>query len=166
MIATALANEPDLLIADEPTTALDVTIQAQILELLKDLQTRFGMAMLLITHDLAIVRKMADRVCVMTEGEIVEQGPTRDIFDRPRHAYTSKLLAAQPEGRPLTARADAPEIMRAEEVRAWFPISAGALRRTLRNVKDVDGSRHSIRAGHTIGVLGQYGSGTNTPGPT
>src|SRR5690606_13963434 len=131
MIATALANEPDLLIADEPTTALDVTIQAQILELLKELQRRFGMALLLITHDLAIVRKMADRVCVMTEGQIVEQGPARDIFGRPQHAYTRKLLAAQPKGKPLAARPDAPEIMRADDVRVWFPVKAGVLRRTV-----------------------------------
>jgi len=164
MIATALANEPDLLIADEPTTALDVTIQAQILELLKDLQKRFGMAMLLITHDLAIVRKMADRVCVMTAGEIVEQGPTRPLFEAPTHPYTRKLLAAQPKGKPLQARPDAPEIMRAEDVRVWFPIKAGVLRRTVGHVKAVDGISTSIRAGHTVGVVGESGSGKTTLG--
>jgi microcin C transport system ATP-binding protein len=131
MIAMALANEPDLLIADEPTTALDVTIQAQILKLLKDLQAEFGMALLLITHDLGIVRKMADTVCVMTEGEIVEQAPTEDIFERPRHAYTQKLLAAQPKGDPVKAEPDAPVIMAGDDIKVHFPIKKGLLKRTV-----------------------------------
>jgi len=164
MIAMALANEPDLLIADEPTTALDVTIQAQILHLLKDLQQRFGMAMLLITHDLGIVRKMADRVCVMTEGLIVETGETRQIFEAPKHDYTRKLLAAEPRPRPPAPKADAPEVMRAEDVRVWFPIKAGVLRRTVDHVKAVDGISTTIRAGHTVGVVGESGSGKTTLG--
>ena len=164
MIAMALANEPDLLIADEPTTALDVTIQAQILKLLKDLQRRFRMAMLLITHDLGIVRKMADRVCVMTEGRIVEQGPTRQIFERPQHPYTQKLLAAEPKGRPHRGAAGAPEIMRGEDVRVWFPIKTGVLRRTTGWIKAVDGISTTIRAGHTVGVVGESGSGKTTLG--
>ena len=164
MIAMALANEPDLLIADEPTTALDVTIQAQILKLLKQLQQRFGMAMLLITHDLGIVRKMADRVCVMTEGRIVEQGATRQIFERPQHPYTQKLLAAEPKGRPHRGAAGAPEIMRGEDVRVWFPIKTGVLRRTTGWIKAVDGISTTIRAGHTVGVVGESGSGKTTLG--
>jgi len=164
MIAMALANEPDLLIADEPTTALDVTIQAQILALLKDLQTRFKMAMLLITHDLGIVRKMADRICVMTQGEIVEQARTEAIFQRPQHAYTKKLLSAQPSPRTAFAPADAPEIARAENLRVWFPIRRGVLRRTVGHVKAVDGVSTRIRAGHTVGVVGESGSGKTTLG--
>jgi microcin C transport system ATP-binding protein len=164
MIAMALANEPDLLIADEPTTALDVTIQAQILKLLKELQQRFGMAMLLITHDLGIVRKMADRVCVMTGGEIVEQGPTRAVFEQPGHAYTRKLLAAEPKGAPHRAAADAPEIVRAEDVKVWFPIKTGVLRRTTGWIKAVDGISTRVRAGHTVGVVGESGSGKTTLG--
>jgi microcin C transport system ATP-binding protein len=164
MIAMALANEPDLLIADEPTTALDVTIQAQILTLIKGLQARFGMALLLITHDLTIVRKMADRVCIMTQGEIVEAGPTADIFERPRHAYTQRLLAAQPRGGPLVAAADAPVIMAAQDVKVWFPIKRGFLRRTVDHIKAVDGISVAVREGHTVGVVGESGSGKTTLG--
>ena len=164
MIAMALANEPDLLIADEPTTALDVTIQAQILALLKDLKKRFGMAMLLITHDLAIVRKMADRVCVMTQGEIVEQAASEDIFRRPQHPYTRKLLAAQPSPRIARSREDSAEVARADDLRVWFPIRAGVLRRTVGHVKAVDGVSVRIRAGHTVGVVGESGSGKTTLG--
>ena len=164
MIAMALANEPDLLIADEPTTALDVTIQAQILVLLKDLQRRFGMALLLITHDLAIVRKMADRICVMTEGEIVEQARTEDIFQRPQHPYTRKLLAAQPSPQPGRSSQDAPELARADDLRVWFPIRAGVLRRTVGHVKAVDGVSVRIQAGRTVGVVGESGSGKTTLG--
>jgi microcin C transport system ATP-binding protein len=164
MIAMALANEPDLLIADEPTTALDVTIQAQILALLKELQAKFGMALLLITHDLTIVRKMADRVCIMTQGEIVEAGPTAEVFDRPHHPYTRRLLAAQPKGAPLTAPADAPVIMHGENVKVWFPIKAGFLRRTVDYVKAVDGVSVTVREGHTVGVVGESGSGKTTLG--
>ena len=164
MIAMALANEPDLLIADEPTTALDVTIQAQILELLKDLQRRFGMALLLITHDLGVVRKMADRVCVMNQGEIVEQAPVADIFARPQHPYTQKLLAAEPKGNPLTPPADAPEIMAADDLKVWFPIKKGLLRRTVDHVRAVDGVSVNVRKGHTVGVVGESGSGKTTLG--
>ena len=164
MIAMALANEPDLLIADEPTTALDVTIQAQILELLKDLQSRFGMALLLITPDLGVVRKMADRVCVMNQGEIVEQADVADIFIRPQHPYTQKLLAAEPKGNPLTPPADAPEIMAADNLKVWFPIKKGLLRRTVDHVRAVDGVSVNVRQGHTVGVVGESGSGKTTLG--
>jgi len=164
MIAMALANEPDLLIADEPTTALDVTIQAQILALLRDLKARFGMAVLLITHDLGIVRKMADRVCVMTGGEIVEAGPAHDIFARPRHDYTRRLLAAEPKGRPNPAPAAAPVVMEGSGVKVWFPIKSGFLRRTTGWVKAVDGVDITVRELHTVGVVGESGSGKTTLG--
>jgi microcin C transport system ATP-binding protein len=164
MIAMALANEPDLLIADEPTTALDVTIQAQILRLLKDLQQRLGMALLLITHDLGIVRKMADRVCVMTQGEIVEAGAVAEIFDHPRHAYTQRLLAAEPKGRPPARTGTPPEIVAADGLKVWFPIKRGLLRRTVDNVKAVDGISLSLRQGRTLGVVGESGSGKSTLG--
>jgi microcin C transport system ATP-binding protein len=162
MIAMALANEPDLLIADEPTTALDVTIQAQILDLLRDLQARFGMALLLITHDLGIVRSMAARVAVMTSGEIVEQGETAAIFQRPRHPYTKRLLAAEPKGRPAPADPAAPVVLEAADVKVWFPIKRGLLRRTAGYVKAVDGVSLSLRAGHTVGVVGESGCGKTT----
>jgi microcin C transport system ATP-binding protein len=164
MIAMALANDPDLLIADEPTTALDVTIQAQILKLLKELQARLGMALLLITHDLGIVRKMASRVCVMTKGEIVEQGPVAQIFERPQHAYTRHLLAAEPKGRPVAAAADAPQIMTGSDIKVWFPIKAGVLRQVVDHVKAVDGISLNVREGHTVGVVGESGSGKTTLG--
>ncbi|MCW2249104.1 microcin C transport system ATP-binding protein [Azospirillum fermentarium] len=164
MIAMALANEPDLLIADEPTTALDVTIQAQILELLKDLQKRFGMALLLITHDLGVVRKMAARVCVMNQGEIVEQGAVAEVFAAPQHPYTQKLLAAEPRGSALTPAGDAPEVMAASDIKVHFPIKKGVLRRTAGYVKAVDGVSLSVRAGHTVGVVGESGSGKTTLG--
>ena len=164
MIAMALANEPDLLIADEPTTALDVTIQAQILKLLKELQQKFGMAMLLITHDLNIVRKMADRICVMTNGEIVEDGPTEDIFQRPQHVYTQKLLAAEPKGEPHVASAGAPVVMRGQDIKVHFPIKKGVLKRTVDHVRAVDGVSLTVREGHTVGVVGESGSGKTTLG--
>ncbi|HEX2198978.1 MAG TPA: ABC transporter ATP-binding protein [Burkholderiales bacterium] len=164
MIAMALANEPDLLIADEPTTALDVTIQAQILALLKDLQARFNMALLLITHDLAIVRKMAGRICVMTQGEIVEQAAARDIFERPQHAYTKKLLAAQPKPKQENTAKETTEIARADDLKVWFPIKAGVLRRTVGHIKAVDGISVRIEAGRTVGVVGESGSGKTTLG--
>ncbi|MBK8176478.1 MAG: ABC transporter ATP-binding protein [Rhodospirillales bacterium] len=164
MIAIALANEPDLLIADEPTTALDVTIQAQILALLKDLQARMRMALLLITHDLGIVRLMAERVCVMSEGLIVEQGRVADIFAAPQHPYTRRLLASEPKGRPQPGPADAPELMRVGNAKVWFPIRRGFLRRTVGHVKAVDGVSLSVRAGHTLGVVGESGSGKSTLG--
>jgi microcin C transport system ATP-binding protein len=164
MIAMALANEPDLLIADEPTTALDVTIQAQILDLLKDLQARMRMALLLITHDLGIVRKMAERVCVMTSGEIVEQGRVADVFAAPKHVYTRRLLAAEPKGRPEPGPADAEEVLRATNAKVWFPIKRGVLKRTVGHVKAVDGISLRLRAGHTLGVVGESGSGKSTLG--
>jgi microcin C transport system ATP-binding protein len=164
MIAMAIANEPDILIADEPTTALDVTIQAHILQLLKDLRDRFGLALLLITHDLTIVRKMADEVAIMTAGEIVETGPTAETFARPRHPYTRRLLAAEPKG--CAARADpaAPEMINAEEVRVWFPIRRGVLRRIKGHLKAVDGVSLAVRGGTTLGVVGESGSGKTTLG--
>ena len=164
MIAMALANDPDLLIADEPTTALDVTVQAQILELLKQLQAERGMAMLFITHDLGIVRRIADRVCVMYRGKIVEEGPTRAIFDAPRHDYTKHLLAAEPKGRPPAANVNAPVVMEAENLKVWFPIRTGLLRRVTGHVKAVDGIDITIRAGQTVGVVGESGSGKTTLG--
>ncbi|MFL4989095.1 MAG: ABC transporter ATP-binding protein, partial [Microvirga sp.] len=164
MIAMALANEPDLLIADEPTTALDVTVQAQILKLLKDLQARLGMAMLFITHDLGIVRKIADRVCVMTQGKIVEQGPVAEVFERPRHAYTQRLLAAEPKGRPEPVPSSAPIIVDAGPIRVWFPIRRGFLKRTVGYVKAVDDVSIAVREGETVGVVGESGSGKTTLG--
>ena len=164
MIAMALANEPDLLIADEPTTALDVTIQAQILKLLKSLQARYGMALLFITHDLGIVRKMADRVCVMTQGRIVEQGPVAEVFDRPQHSYTQHLLSAEPKGRPAATDPAAPEILRLDDLKVHFPIRRGVMRRTVGHVKAVDGVSLALREGHTIGLVGESGSGKTTLG--
>ncbi|MBV9523509.1 MAG: ABC transporter ATP-binding protein, partial [Alphaproteobacteria bacterium] len=164
MIAMALANEPDLLIADEPTTALDVTIQAQILELLQDLQARLGMALLLITHDLGIVRKMADRVCVMTAGAIVEAGPVETVFANPRHPYTRRLLAAEPKGRPAPVEPPPPILLTGSRIRVWFPIKAGVLRRTVGHVRAVDGVDLAIREGQTVGIVGESGSGKTTLG--
>ncbi len=164
MIAMALANQPEMLIADEPTTALDVTIQAQILKLLKELQNRLGMAILLITHDLSIVRKVADRVCVMTQGQIVEQGPTAALFANPQHDYTRRLLSAEPKGEPLHAAADAPTVLEGRDVKVHFPIKAGVLKRTVDHVKAVDGVDVRVREGHTVGVVGESGSGKTTLG--
>jgi len=164
MIAMALANEPDLLIADEPTTALDVTVQAQILALLKELQRESGMAILFITHDLGIVRKLADRVCVMRHGKIVEQGPVADIFERPQHPYTIELMAAEPKPMARTLRDDAKTVMQADDLKVWFPVKRGLLRRTVGHVKAVDGISVSVREGHTLGIVGESGSGKTTLG--
>jgi microcin C transport system ATP-binding protein len=164
MIAMALANEPDLLIADEPTTALDVTIQAQILDLLLQLKDEFNMAMLLITHDLGIVRKMADRVYVMNNGEIVERGATADIFAVPQHPYTKHLLASEPKGSPPAANAKAPVILAAKDLRVWFPIRRGFLRSVVGHIKAVDGIDLEVKEGQTLGVVGESGSGKTTLG--
>ena len=164
MIAMALANEPDLLIADEPTTALDVTIQAQILALIRDLQKRLGMAVLFITHDLTLVRRLADRVCVMTRGEIVEQGPVARIFAEPRHPYTRHLLASEPKGDPPRADAGAPVVVETRDLKVHFPIQRGFLRRTVGYVKAVDGVTVTVREGQTVGVVGESGSGKTTLG--
>ncbi|MGS1095204.1 ABC transporter ATP-binding protein [Aquamicrobium terrae] len=164
MIAMALANEPELLIADEPTTALDVTVQAQILELLDTLKTKNGMSMLFITHDLGIVRKIADRVCVMTKGKVVETGVTKDIFANPQHDYTRHLLAAEPKGRPPAADPQARPVMHGEAVKVWFPIKQGFFRKTVDHVKAVDGIDITVREGQTLGIVGESGSGKTTLG--
>ena len=162
MIAMALANDPDLLIADEPTTALDVTVQAQILELLADLKARLGMSMLFITHDLGIVRKIADRVCVMQSGEIVEQGPTKQIFDAPQHPYTQMLLSAESTGTPDPVPDSAVEVAATENLKIWFPIQKGFLKRTVGYVKAVNDASINVREGETVGIVGESGSGKTT----
>jgi len=164
MIAMALANEPDLLIADEPTTALDVTVQAQILKLLKDTQTRLGMSMLFITHDLGIVRKLADRVCVMNTGKIVEHGPVERVFTAPEHPYTRALLAAEPKPDPAQPHPEAPVVISTDNLKVWFPIKRGVLRKVVGHIKAVDGISIEIRKGETLGVVGESGSGKTTLG--
>jgi len=164
MIAMALANEPKLLIADEPTTALDVTIQAQILELLDDLKAKFEMSILFITHDLGIVRKMADRVAVMQRGEIVELRETEELFASPSHSYTKQLLDAEPSGAALAPVRDAPKIVRADDLKVYFPIKAGLMRRVVDHVRAVDGITVEVREGQTVGVVGESGSGKTTLG--
>ena len=162
MIAMALANGPELLIADEPTTALDVTIQAQILDLLADLKRREGLSLLFITHDLNIVRRIADRVCVMQGGEIVEQGPAAQVFAKPAHPYTQKLLAAEQKGVPDKVLSGAPEVVQTCNLRVWFPIQRGLMRKTVGHVKAVNDATLTVRAGETLGVVGESGSGKTT----
>ena len=164
MIAMALANEPDLLIADEPTTALDVTVQAQILALLAEIRARTGMSMLFITHDLGIVRRIADRVCVMNDGRIVEHGPVEQVFTAPKHAYTRALLAAEPKPDPAPPQPRAEVVVKTDGLKVWFPIKRGVLRRTVGHVKAVDGVSLAIRKGETLGVVGESGSGKTTLG--
>jgi len=164
MIAMALANEPDLLIADEPTTALDVTVQAQIITLLKDIQQRLGMSLLFITHDLGIVRKIAQRVCVMKEGRIVEQGEVERVFTAPAHPYTRALLAAEPKPDPAPPQPAAPLVLEATDLKVWFPIRRGVLRKTVGHIKAVDGVSVALRKGETLGVVGESGSGKTTLG--
>jgi microcin C transport system ATP-binding protein len=164
MIAMALANRPKLLIADEPTTALDVTVQAQILKLLDELKREEGMSMLFITHDLGIVRRIADRVCVMTDGKIVETGRTEEIFANPQHDYTKHLLAAEPKGEPIPLNDNAATVLTGDDVKVWFPIRKGLLRKTVDNVKAVDGVDVTVRAGQTLGIVGESGSGKTTLG--
>ncbi len=164
MIAMALANNPDLLIADEPTTALDVTVQAQILKLLKELQAEFGMAMLLITHDLGIVRKMADNVVVMQRGKAVESGDAKEVFANPQHAYTKMLITAEPKGAPPPSDPSAPTVLETKGLKVWFPIKRGFFRKTVGHIKAVDGVDAIVRSGQTLGVVGESGSGKTTLG--
>lgn len=164
MIAMALANEPELLIADEPTTALDVTVQLKVLELLKTLQQKLGMALLLISHDLNLVRRIAHRVCVMYQGYVVEENECAALFTDPRHEYTQRLIAADPTGDPVTVDEQAPVILRAEELRVWFPIRKGVMRRTVDHVKAVTDASFTLKAGHTLGIVGESGSGKTTLG--
>ena len=164
MIAMALANEPDLLIADEPTTALDVTVQAQIIALLKDIQARLACRCLFITHDLGIVRKIAQRVCVMKDGKIVEQGPVERVFTAPEHPYTQALLAAEPRPDPAPPQPDAPVILEATDLKVWFPITRGLMRKIVGHVKAGDGVSVELRKGETLGVVGESGSGKSTLG--
>jgi microcin C transport system ATP-binding protein len=164
MIAMALANEPDLLIADEPTTALDVTVQAQILALLADIRKRLGMSLLFITHDLGIVRRIADVVCVMNGGKIVEQGPVEQVFTAPKHPYTRALLAAEPKPDPAPPRPESPVVMSADNLKVWFPVKRGLLRQTVGHIKAVDGVSLKVRQGETLGVVGESGSGKTTLG--
>jgi microcin C transport system ATP-binding protein len=162
MIAMALANKPDLLIADEPTTALDVTVQAQIIALLERLQQTYGMAILFITHDLGLVRRFADHVCVMQKGKIVEKGTVATVFNAPQHPYTQSLLSAEPKGAPLEDDPQAPVVVSTDNLRVWFPIKRGFMRRTVDHVKAVDGVSLKIREGSTVGVVGESGSGKTT----
>jgi microcin C transport system ATP-binding protein len=164
MIAMALANKPDLLIADEPTTALDVTIQAQILALLKDLQARLHMAVLLITHDLSVVAKVSDRVAVMTQGKIVEQGDIDAVMNNPTHDYTRHLIEAEPKGEPVPYDSAAETIVEINDLKVHFPVTRGILRRTVDHIKAVDGITASVHRGQTIGVVGESGSGKTTLG--
>src|SRR5260370_29867097 len=164
MSAMALANEPDLLIADEGTTALDVTVQAQILTLLAEIRARLGMSLLFITHDLGIVRRIADVVCVMNGGKIVEQGPVEEVFTAPKHPYTRDLLPAEPKPDPAPPRPESAVGISADSLQVWFPVKRGLLRSTVGHIKAVDGVTLSVRKGETLGVFGESGSGRATSG--
>lgn len=164
MIAMALINEPELLIADEPTTALDVSVQAQILDLLKDLQQELGMAMLFITHDLSIVRKIADRVAVMKDGELVEEGECASLFTAPKHPYTKKLIDSDPKGLPVPVADNAGSLLNVEQLKVWFPITGGLFKRTISHVKAVTDMQFDLKQGHSIGLVGESGSGKSTTG--
>tara|TARA_Y100001949_G_scaffold123583_2_gene105362 strand:- start:9303 stop:10952 length:1650 start_codon:yes stop_codon:yes gene_type:complete len=164
VIAMALANEPELLIADEPTTALDVTVQLKILELLKELQARLGMALLLISHDLNLVRRIANHVCVMKSGCVVEQAPCEELFRSPQHPYTKELLGAEPSGGPVTVEASAPTLLEVNDLRVWFPIKKGLFRHTVDHIKAVDGVTFNLPKGQTLGIVGESGSGKSTLG--
>jgi microcin C transport system ATP-binding protein len=163
MIAMALANEPALLIADEPTTALDVTVQAQILDLLRSLQNRLGMAILFITHDLTLVEKMSDRVYVMEKGEVVEDGPTAQVFQNPKHPYSQKLLSSQAKGKPKTVPNGAP-LVKVDDLKVWFPIKTGLIKKVTGHIKAVDGIDLELKSGETLGIVGESGSGKSTLG--
>src|SRR3954470_19007259 len=164
MIAMALANEPDLLIADEPTTALDVTVQAQILTLLAEIRGRLGMSLLFITHDLGIVRRIADQVCVMKGGEIVEENNVAEIFKSPQHPYTRALLAAEPRPHALQPNPSGNIVLKTDNLKVWFPIKRGVMRKTVGHIKAVDGVSVEVRKGETLGVVGESGSGKTTLG--
>ena len=163
MIAMALANEPELLIADEPTTALDVTFQAQILNLLKKLQTKLKMSLIIITHDLTIIKNITDRVIVMTNGEIVESGKTKKIFSKPNHRYTKKLLNSEPKGEPVEKRKQV-TLMSTKKLKVWYPIKKGFFKRVVDNIKAVDEIDIDIFEGQTLGIVGESGSGKTTLG--
>jgi len=164
MIAMALINEPDILIADEPTTALDVTVQAQILDLIRDLQDEMGMAILFITHDLTIVRRIADRVTVMKDGRIVETDLPETLFNAPAHTYTRLLIDSEPKGGPDPANEEDAILVKVEHLKVWFPIQKGILRKTVDHVKAVDDISFTIKKGHTLGIVGESGSGKSTTG--
>ncbi len=164
MIAMALANDPKVLIADEPTTAVDVTVQAQLLELLAELQQRIGMSILFITHDLRVVKKIAQRVYVMKSGEIVESGTTDSVFSTPTHEYTKRLLSSQPSGTPDTIASDAKTLVTIKDVKVWFPIKRGIFRKTIGHIKAVDEVSFDIKEGETVGLVGESGSGKSSLG--